>query len=152
MPAACWWPPRLPPSRSSHDSDKTQRNTNIRLIEWLSRDFDLYRFHCFHDDHDYHDDQDYDNHGDHYDHEDPDDHEDHLGHDEQFDHCICKLEVIHKEVGGCLTSYNLQLACVSKLEVSWPDARALQRRSLKLTIITQSVSQSVRIRINQPKN
>ena len=28
-----------------------------------------------------------------------------------------KLEVVHKEVGGCLISYNLQIACVGKLEV-----------------------------------
>ena len=28
-----------------------------------------------------------------------------------------KLEVAHKEVGGCLISYNLQLARVRKLEV-----------------------------------
>ena len=26
------------------------------------------------------------------------------------------LEVVHKQVGGCLISYNLQLACVRKLE------------------------------------
>ena len=37
---------------------------------------------------------------------------------------------IWKEVGGCLISYNLQLACVRKLEVIWPNARALPRRSL----------------------
>ena len=28
-----------------------------------------------------------------------------------------KLEVVHKEIGGCLISYNLQLACIAKLEV-----------------------------------
>ena len=33
-----------------------------------------------------------------------------------------KLEVVHKEVGGCPISYNLQHACVRKLEVIWPDA------------------------------
>ena len=31
---------------------------------------------------------------------------------------IMNLEVVHKEVGGCLISYNLQLACVRKLEVA----------------------------------
>ena len=28
-----------------------------------------------------------------------------------------EIGVVHKEVGGCLISYNLQLACVAKLEV-----------------------------------
>ena len=41
-----------------------------------------------------------------------------------------KLEVIHKEVGGCLISYNLRLASVRKLEVILPDLHALPRRSL----------------------
>ena len=41
-----------------------------------------------------------------------------------------KLEAVRKEVGGCLISYNLQHACVRKLEVIWPDACALLRRSL----------------------
>ena len=31
---------------------------------------------------------------------------------------IMNLQVVHKEVGGCLISYNLQLACVRKLEVA----------------------------------
>ena len=30
---------------------------------------------------------------------------------------------LHKKVGGCLISYNLQFACVRKLEVIWPDVR-----------------------------
>ena len=51
-----------------------------------------------------------------------------------------RLEIVQKEVGGCLISYNLQLACVRKLEVIRPDARALSRRSLKLIIISHSVS------------
>ena len=33
---------------------------------------------------------------------------------------VGKLEVVHKEVEGCLISYNLQLACIRKLEVIWP--------------------------------
>ena len=41
-----------------------------------------------------------------------------------------KLEVERKEVGGCLVSYNLQLAYLRKLEVIWPDRRALSRRLL----------------------
>ena len=43
-----------------------------------------------------------------------------------------KLEVERKEVGGCLVSYNLQLAYSRKLEVIWPDrpAPALPRWSL----------------------
>ena len=36
-----------------------------------------------------------------------------------------KLEIVHKEVGGCLISYNLQLACVRKLEVSGPNGDSL---------------------------
>ena len=51
---------------------------------------------------------------------------------------MSKLEVVHKEVGGCLISYNIQLACVKKLEVIWPVACSLPRRSLKLIIITHS--------------
>ena len=53
-----------------------------------------------------------------------------------------KLEVVHKEVWGCLISYNLQVACVRKLEVIWPDARSLLRRSLWMMnhySLTQSV-------------
>ena len=30
---------------------------------------------------------------------------------------VRKLKVVHKQVGGCLISYNLQLACVRELEV-----------------------------------
>ena len=30
---------------------------------------------------------------------------------------VGKLEVVHKEVEGCLISYNLHLTCVRKLEV-----------------------------------
>ena len=29
---------------------------------------------------------------------------------------VRKLEVVHKQVGGCLISYNLQLVCVRKLD------------------------------------
>ena len=32
----------------------------------------------------------------------------------QFEGFIRKLEVVHKQVGVCLISYNLQLACVRK--------------------------------------
>ena len=30
---------------------------------------------------------------------------------------VRKLEVVYKQVGGCLISYNLKLACVRMLEV-----------------------------------
>ena len=33
---------------------------------------------------------------------------------------VRKLEVVHKEVGGCLISYNLQLACVKAKENKIP--------------------------------
>ena len=42
------------------------------------------------------------------------------------------LEVVHKEVGGCLMSYNLRLACARKLEVIQSDVRAFLRHSLKI--------------------
>ena len=54
---------------------------------------------------------------------------------------VRKLEVVHKQVGGCLISYEFQLACtyflsifflIRKLEVIWPDGRTLPRRSLWL--------------------
>ena len=32
---------------------------------------------------------------------------------------VRKLEAAHKHVGGCLISYNFQLACVMKLEIIW---------------------------------
>ena len=60
--------------------------------------------------------------------------------------CMKKFEVVQKEVGGCLISYNLQLDCVKKLEVICPDARTLLRRSLKLMnhlLLNHSVSQLV---------
>ena len=73
---------------------------------------------------------DYDNHLNHDDHLDHDDHlnyDDHLNHDNNLDrddhldhedHCIWKeVGGVHKEVGCCLISYNIQLACVRKLEV-----------------------------------
>ena len=41
-----------------------------------------------------------------------------------------KLEVVHKKVGGCLISFNLQLASVRKFEAIWPDARTLPGQSL----------------------
>jgi len=56
---------------------------------------------------------------------------------------VRKLEVVHKEVGGRLISYNLQLSCVRKLEVVWPDVRTLPRRSLWMmnhNSLTQSIS------------
>ena len=56
-----------------------------------------------------------------------------------------KLEVVHKEVGGCLISYILQLACVRKLEVIWPDARALPRQPLWM-MNGESVNPSYRYR------
>ena len=50
------------------------------------------------------------------------DHHDHHNHHVRGDHeevgsYMRKLEVVHKEVGGCLISYNLRLASVRKLEV-----------------------------------
>ena len=36
----------------------------------------------------------------------------------------------YEEVGGCLISYSLCFACVEKLQVIWPDAHKLPRRSL----------------------
>ena len=47
------------------------------------------------------------------DHHDLGNHDD----DEEVGSYKRKLEVVHKEVGGCLISYNLQLACVRKFEV-----------------------------------
>ena len=44
------------------------------------------------------------------------DHHD-CGDHEEVGSYMMKLEVVHKEVGGCLISYNLRLACVRKLEV-----------------------------------
>ena len=48
------------------------------------------------------------------------DHHDH--HDDHGDHEVVgghmrKLEVVNKEVGGCVISYNLQFVCLWKLEV-----------------------------------
>ena len=68
------------------------------------------------DQHNYHDHGDRDDHGDH------DNHGDH----EKVEGCtkaiwrlkMRKLEIEHKEVGGCLIACTLQLACVRKLEVS----------------------------------
>ena len=37
----------------------------------------------------------------------------------QVERCMRKLEVVHKQVGGCLISENLWLACLRKLEVVW---------------------------------
>ena len=52
---------------------------------------------------------------DHLDHEDHLDHDDHLDHE---DHHICKeVGGCIQQVGGCLISYNLQLACVRTLKV-----------------------------------
>ena len=62
------------------------------------------------DNDDHHDDHDHGKHDAHADHDDHGDHEEIGGY-------MKKLEVVHKEVGGCLISYNLQLACVRKLEV-----------------------------------
>ena len=70
------------------------------------------------------------NHGDFGDYDQPDDHD---KHDDRPDHnelmtikFVRKLEVVHKEVGGCLISYNLQLACVMMLEVIWPDTQSVR--------------------------
>ena len=68
-------------------------------------------------------DHGHDNHDDHLDHLhhlDYDDYledDDHLDHDELMIKFVRKLEVVHKEVLGCLISYNLKLACLRKLEV-----------------------------------
>ena len=61
-------------------------------------------------------------HHDHYEYHDHHDHHDHCNHDDHGEHEEVggykgKLEIVHKEFGGCLISYNLQLACVRKLEV-----------------------------------
>ena len=55
-----------------------------------------------------------------------------------------KLEVVNKEVGDFLISFNLKLGCVRKLEVVLPDARALPRRLLCI-MNNESLSQSVRL-------
>ena len=36
---------------------------------------------------------------------------------------VRKLEVVHKQVGGYLIPYNIQLACVRKLMVIWPNLK-----------------------------
>ena len=43
---------------------------------------------------------------------------------------VRKLEVVQKQVGGCLMSYNLQLACSRRLEDIWPDESILTHWSL----------------------
>ena len=58
----------------------------------------------------------------HDDHDEDDDHSDHDEHDnhgdqEEVEGYVRRLEVIHKEVRGCLISYILELACIKKLEV-----------------------------------
>ena len=62
------------------------------------------------------DDHGHNSHDDHLNHLHHDDHledDDHLNHDELMTiKFVRKLEVVHKKVGGCLISYNLQLACV----------------------------------------
>ena len=79
-----------------------------------------------HDDHDHQDDDDHVDHDFYGNHDDPLNHGDflHLEDDEHLDHdelvtikFVRKLEVVHKEIGSCMISYNLQLACVRKLEV-----------------------------------
>ena len=70
-------------------------------------------------------------HHDHHDHRDRGDHDDH-GDPEEVGSYMRMLEVVHKEVGGCLISYNLRLACVRKLEVIQSDVRAFLRHSLKI--------------------
>ena len=64
--------------------------------------------------HVYHHDQVID-HGDHDTHGHG--HHDGHGNHEEVVGYIRKLKVVHKEDGDCLISYNLQLACVRKLEV-----------------------------------
>ena len=76
-------------------------------------------------------------HHDHHDHHDRGDYE-------EVGSYMTKLKVVHKEVGGCLISYNLQLACVKMLEVIWPDAHCHVNRLNWQSLVTQSVSQSVR--------
>ena len=82
-------------------------------------------------------------------HDQPD-HHDRGNHDDNGDHeevgsYMRKLEVVHKVVGGCLISYNLRLACVRKLEVIWPDAPPLPRRSFWMmnheSTVTHSLTQ-----------
>ena len=72
----------------------------------------------------------------HHDHHDFGDNDDH-GNQEEVGGYVRKLKVVHKEVGGCLIRYNLQLACEGKLEII---CIALNDESL----ITHSVTQYVR--------
>ena len=51
---------------------------------------------------------------------------------------VWKLEVVHKKTGGCLISYNLQLACVKKLEVIWPDARIAQESNAAICALPKT--------------
>ena len=48
--------------------------------------------------------------------------------------CSCKEVSGCKQFGGCLISYNLQLACVRKLEVIWLNMHALLRHSIKMAL------------------
>ena len=58
------------------------------------------------------------------------------------DRICCKLVIVHKHVVGRLIPYNLELACVRKLEAICPDVRALPRRSLWMA--TSWMNHSVR--------
>ena len=100
------------------------------------------------------DDHGHDNHDDHLDHLHLD-YDDYLEDDDHLDHnelmtikFVRKLEVVHKDVGGCPISYNLfyllllsSPTCLCK--EGYLTRCALPRRSLKLIII-KSLSQSVR--------
>ena len=55
---------------------------------------------------------------------------------------VRKLVIVHKHVVGRLIPYNLELACVRKLEAICPDVRALPRRSLWMA--TSWMNHSVR--------
>ena len=52
---------------------------------------------------------------------------------------VRKLEVVHNQVGGCLISYNLQLACLRKVGVGWPDTRIVDPSEWTQWCVFQSV-------------
>ena len=69
----------------------------------------------------------------HHDHHDFGDNDDHGNHEEVGGY-VRKLKVVHKEVGGCLIQYNLQLACEGKLGII---CIALNDESLLTHSVTQ---------------
>ena len=51
-----------------------------------------------------------------------------------------KLEIVHKEVGGCLIACTLQIACVRRLEVSDQMCAHCRVDRFEFIMVTQSVS------------